>query len=426
MSWMDGEKLIVGYDLGNDFCQISYCLSADGEIETLSQTAGAQNYNIPAVLCKRSGVNQWFFGKEALRFQEQQEGILVDNLLQHALDGEQIVMEGENFDPVALLTLFVKRSLGMLSQVASPDKMYAILFTARNLDYRLLEVLQQVSGGLRLKTDKIYFQGHTESFFEYMVHQPEELWRHQALLLDYEEGCIRSYRMECNRRTTPIVSFIDEQLYPFMAYEPLPSEASAREKKCAELDAALLRIAEEICGNYMIGSVFLIGDGFEQDWMKESLRFLCKGRRVFQGNNLFGKGACLGLQKRLLGDESNATVVFLGNEKLKANIGMKVFRKGEESYLALLDAGKNWYEAENEVEVYVQDANFVELVVTPLIGAKPRLERLLLEDFPGTARVRMHLAMESEKKLSVEIFDLGFGEIRESTGRSWEKKLELY
>ena len=143
MGLFNGEKLFIGYDLENDFCQISYSISEKSEVETLSQVAGDQLYNIPAVLCKRPGVNQWFYGKEALRYEKEQNGILVHDLLAQALDGEPVLIEGESFQPVALLTLFVKRSLGLLSQVVSTDKITAVMFTSRVLDGRMLEVLNQ-------------------------------------------------------------------------------------------------------------------------------------------------------------------------------------------------------------------------------------------------------------------------------------------
>ena len=43
MGFLNNDKLIVGYDLGNKYCQISYALSEGREPETLSQVAGAQN-----------------------------------------------------------------------------------------------------------------------------------------------------------------------------------------------------------------------------------------------------------------------------------------------------------------------------------------------------------------------------------------------
>ena len=119
--------------------------------------------------------------------------------------------------------------------------------------------------------------------------------------------------------------------------------------------------------------------------------------------------------------------VFLGNEKLKANIGMKIMRQGEESYYAILDAGVNWYEAEHEMEFYISDGNEMNLQITPLIGKNGKLAQIVLEDFPGPiARLKARFYLEAENLLVVEIEDLGFGEIRPAAGRSWKEKIELY
>ena len=64
MGLLSGNKLIVGYELGNEYCQISYAVSAESDVETLSQVAGEEVYDIPTVLCKRYGANQWFYGRE--------------------------------------------------------------------------------------------------------------------------------------------------------------------------------------------------------------------------------------------------------------------------------------------------------------------------------------------------------------------------
>lgn len=427
MGFLSGEKLIVGYDLGNEYSQISYAVSEDGEVETLSQVAGTQIYNIPTVLCKRNGVNQWLYGKEAIRYAGEGQGILVENLLALALDGEPIVIERESFDPVALLTLFFKRSLGLLSQVGSPDKISALMITCEALDRRLLEVLGNVVAGIRLKAAKITFQSYTESYYSYMLHQPEELWAYQSALFFYRSSCMKAYCMECNRRTTPVVAYIEEQIFPFPEWKGLPEEEEERRKRCAELDGEFLHIAEESLSGQRAGSVFLIGDGFGEEWMKDSLRMLCKGRRVFQGNNLFSKGACYGMQERLNASEMGRKHVFLGNDKLKANVGMKIMRQGEESYYALLDAGINWYEAEYSMEFYMREGNVITLVITPLIGRESRTEDIVLQDFPGNiARLRMKLRLEAENSLAVEVSDMGFGELRSSSGRSWRVNVKLY
>ncbi len=418
MGFLNGSKLIVGYDMGNQYCQISYALSAGGNVETISQVAGSEAYNIPAVLCKRIGTNQWHYGREALRQASEQEGILVENLWELALDGELVVIEGESYDPVSLLALFFKKSLGLLAQVGQPDKFAALMITCPVLDRRTLEVLYDMVDSIHLKRDRVMFQSHGESYYSYMLRQPEELWVYMSVLFDYRGDTIRVYRMECNRRTVPIAVFIETK-----EYEAFPGEdvCDARER-----DRAFGQIVEKECKDGRIRSIYLVGDGFAGDWMSGSLRSLCQGRRVFQGNNLFGKGACCGMQERLEPCEAGKNHVFLGKDKLKSNIGMEVLHRGENTYCLLLGAGVNWYEARQTADFYIQEGNELTLTVNPLMGKDVRQEKILLENFPGTiARLRIHLFLEEEDCLVVEVEDLGFGELRTSSGRVWKRIIRI-
>lgn len=424
MGFLSGEKVIVGYDLGNRISQISFSRSWDGEVETLSQVAGEEQFNIPTALCRRSGTDQWLYGREALRCAREEEGILVENLLDLALDGEPVVIEGESFEPEALLALFFRRSLSLLFQAASVERINALMITCRDLDRPTARMLERMTAAAQLKTERIAFQSYGESYYSYMLRQPEELLVHHSVLLTGAEESIRAYCMECNRRTTPTAVLIEEKDFVFRYWEKLCREEAEQDTREAA-DRELLRIAEELCGGSQVESAFLIGDGFGQDWMRESLRSLCRNRRVFQGNNLFSKGACMGMQERLAGTAGGT--VFLGPDKLKANVGMNVLRQGEESYYALLDAGVNWYEASCETEVYLKDDNEISLIIAPLTGQNGKLAQISLEDFPGgIARLSLRLYLTSERVLTVEIEDLGFGEIRPASGHIWKENLELY
>lgn len=406
------EKVIVGYDLGNKYAQIScYVMGSEEEIRTLSSVAGSSVYTIPLALSKRQGVNQWFYGSEAIRYAGEEEGILVENLLKLARDGEPVQIDGAPIDPVALLTLFLKRSLGLLSQVTNTERIGALMITCEELDHRMLEVLTTATEGLHLKTDQICFQSHVESFYYYNLYQPEELWRHKTILCEYGDASIRTYCMECNRHTTPVVAYMEEREFPF----PVP-----------ESDEKMQEIAKKLCENQMISSVYLIGEAFSRDWMKESLRYLCKGRRVFQGNNLFSKGACYGMMERLTPGENGKNHVFLGKDKLKSNIGMKVLRQGEESYQALLDAGINWYEAKNTMEFYLLEGRAVEILITSLTGKGNRIARIVPEELQeGIIRLRISVEMRDDTHLKVELEDLGFGTFRAATHHIWKEEIEL-
>ena len=54
-----GEAVVIGYDLSNEYAQISYMSKSDDMARTLSLTKDSEDYNIPACLFKRGEVNQW-------------------------------------------------------------------------------------------------------------------------------------------------------------------------------------------------------------------------------------------------------------------------------------------------------------------------------------------------------------------------------
>lgn len=424
----NSKKVAVGYDLGKAASQISYCVLDTDEVETVSSVAGTEQYNIPTVLCKRSGVNQWFYGKEALKYAKEEEGILVEDLLTLAERGEEVMIEGEGYDPTALLTLFVKRSLSLLNMRLSLGQVEAFMFTVEDLTPSMVEVLSKVAAALSLKTEHIFFQSHVESFYYYVLHQPADLWKYNVMIFDYSSS-LKSICFECNKRTTPQVVFINSNSYPDMVREAFGTEETEQKERKQKLDKKFLRIAEAEMDGGMFSTVYLLGDGFKENWADDSLRYLCRNRRVFQGNNLYSKGACYGALERLSPSEESKTHVYLGADKLKSNIGMKVKRRGEDSYFAILDAGTNWYEVSADFEVILESGNTVDLMITPLTGEKVIDKRLVLDGLPerprNTTRLKFHIEMSAVNQVVATIEDMGFGEILPSSGKGWTQTITV-
>lgn len=423
------DKIIVGYDLGDTFSQISYCTYEDKEPETLAVVAGTESYNIPTVLCKRQGASQWFYGKEAVKYAGEEEGTLLTNLVTLARQGEKVLLEETEYDAVALLTLFVKRSLSMISMVCSVEKIGALMITCENLDMTMVEILNTVVAGLSLKTKKISYQSHVESVYYYNLYQPQELWQRQVLICDYNTDSIKVCHMEYNRRTTPVVAFAEEEKHSFKNCRELEEAGEMREGVAQRMDRAFLEILQKHCEGRMISSAYLLGDGFKGEWMQESLQYICRGKRVFQGNNLYSKGACMGMKEKVIRAETEKEYVFLGKDKLKANIGMRVMRRGEASYCALLDAGSSWYEAGRSIEFLLEKDNTFTLVITPLNGKEIRYAQVTLEGLAqretAASRLRMELCMVSETKIRLTVEDLGFGEIFPASGQVWTESFEV-
>lgn len=430
----EGNKLhkgsvIAGYDLGEKYSQISYCIYGQEDVDTVATVVGTKQYNIPTMLCKRKGVNQWFYGKDAVKNAAEEDMLPVTGLLALARKGDDVELDDEPFDPVALLTLFIKRSMTLMNLIAPIERIDAIMFTVDEPDDRMVEILSAVSANLGLKTSHIYIQSHTESFYSFMLHQPEELWYHQVLACEHDGIRLKLYRMECNKRTTPVVVMIEEQLYETLVIPEETEDESIRQDAYHLADNRFLGILQSVCEGRFISSAYLLGDGFRAGWQEKSLQFLCHNRRVFQGNNLFSRGACYGLLEKLEPGEAGRSHVFLGRDMLKANIGMNVIRQGKEAYYALLDAGENWYELHKECDLLLTRDRELEFVITPLNGRNVEVKGISLADdstdkAPYT-RYHMEMKMSGPDKVLVKVTDLGFGELFESSGRVFEESFQV-
>ncbi len=432
------HKYMVGFDLGDRDSQISFCSTLQTEAETVPAVAGTKQYNIPTVLYKRTGTNQWLSGREALRAAEDGKGIFVENLFSGALEDRKTLIEGVEYDAVTLLTLFVKKCFNLFSVIAPLDRIEILMFTARNSDTRVIEVVHRVVEALGLRNTRVFFQNHEESYYYYLMHQPAEFRKAGSVILDFEET-LRFYLLEWNRRTTPVVSFVTQGKWKDCV---LPCFAEEETEKAGQMEALDERVLERIIGifqNRDIGSVFLIGSGFQEDWADRSLQYICRGRRVFRGNNLYSKGAAYGALEKLCPTKEGKEHIFLGREKLKANIGLQILREGKETYLPLLDAGIDCCDAKCEKEFYLESGSSYQVTVTPLTNVFPereaagkypvRYETVELQGLPerpkGATRLSVFMDMPENGKLRVRTEDMGFGEIYESSGIVWEKDILL-
>ena len=410
-----GERFVVGYDLSTEYAQISYMGMQDAMPETVTLAEGREDYNIPACLFKRMEVNQWFFGREAKNYSSVEEGTMVENLLEHALVGDKLKIGEDEFDHVALLALFIKRSMTLLKNVPK-EKIAAIMFTVPDLTKRAIEVLESVTEVLGFDDTKIFFVGRQESIFYYVIHQQKELWKQDVLVYDFSERNLKGYHFSVNRNSRPQVSVVDETIHPIVASDD-------------NKDSEFSEVIKIDTKDSVVSGAFLIGNGFEDEWCHDSLKELCRGRRVFKGNNLYSKGACYAARERLIDSDMNQSLIFLGKDKLKANIGMNLLRGSEESYYAILDGGESWYDAKKEFDIILDKDNTFEILITPLDGKNVRSIEIVLDGLTEreakTTRLHLKVFMESDDRLRVCATDMGFGEFYPTTYQLFTRQIEL-
>lgn len=410
-----GDKMIIGYDLSYRYAQISYCRVGADTPQTYAPADKARQFNIPLCLFKRNSVNQWFLGREALAAKEQEEGHFLDNLFMLAIQQEEVLLGEEAFGAIALLALFIKRSLYLPGKECRPEKVGGIMFTIPFLNEKTVEMMQQLIVLLNLPDCKIVFQSREECIYHYIIRQPKELWRENVLIYDSNGDSIMGYRFKRNQNTRPVVAFVEEK------------ELGRLYGKDEQKDGQFLEMIRE-SAETADACVFLLGEGFHGEWSQDSLRLLCHNRRVFKGNDLYSKGACFGMQDKLA-DKKQTQMIFLSKEKLRTNVGMQVMRASEKSYLAILDGGENWYDCRKEWDVILTQGNELVFCLTPLDGRNVRNVEVVLDELPKRREkmTRLHLqaVMKSSTIMEVEITDMGFGEFALATDMRFIQQIDL-
>lgn len=421
------RKVVIGLDLTDEYAQISYFFLNQDEPDTLKAFQG-EKYNIPVCLLKKNGVNQWYYGEQALRGEKENKGILVSNLLKNAHQMDKLTIDGTEVNTVALLSLFVKKCLGMLGILMNSFQVEALMITVDDFTEKTAEIMEELKKNLPYEREKIYVQSHEESLFYYIVNQDKELWNRDVAVFGFKEGKLYSYLFSMNRKTTPHVAMIHREKYEQFVMTKPQEIALDQEENYKDLDEKFLGILEEVTRGKLINTVYLIGSDFGETWYKESLAFLSRTKRIFGGNNLYSKGACYSVKEKMNPGVITGKYLFLGNDKLKYNIGVSSISGGKACVVPLLDAGVNWYEVKCEKEFLLDEGDAMEIVVTSLYGQENLFE-MKLDGVPKrpkkTTRLLLQIYMENEHHLHIHVKDKGFGNFFLASGKEWDGVIEV-
>lgn len=428
---MEDNRIVLGYDLNCQYVQISYMVLSQNKPETFPFREKGEKYNIPMCLCKRCGVNQWYYGDDAINCARAGDGILIEHIMEKAYKNEKIeIKEDKNaqeFDAVQLLGLFIKKSFSRMGFLLGGYDIQGLVITLDTIDERWIEVLDSAVSGLKIAREQIYFQSYEESIYHYVIHQPKELWSYQVGVLDFCGDRLKSYRVEMNHKTTPIVTTVHMESPEHIYRRKEFSSIMEKDHFYEELDEKLYQYMTHFIEGNIMTSLFLIGSGFDGEWYKHSIQYMCKGRKVFGGNNLYSKGACLSAAEKIRKSTNAQEYIFLGKDKLKSNIGIKILNGDEEVYEPILDAGMNWFDAKSELEFMLLEGNKITIIETPLMKKFQRFYNITVDGFEdrprGCVRLKLVAWMSCESEIVIQIHDMGFGDFYPAKDQVWEQKI---
>ena len=403
---MERESVYLGIDIDESVSMVSFYYSAMTEPETISTIAGSEMYQIPTFLSKRKGMGQWFFGREAMRQVNIGNAYAVEQLFQKALRNQMINLDGESYQARDLMVIYMKKLLSIPGTRYGNASLAKLIITVEKVSRPVRDMFMEVASTMGISRDRFMLIDRKESFYYYALNQDPSLFIHDVMLFHSDEKEVTSVLLKRNHKTRPqVVTLLEEQF-----------DALGENK-----DEAFLEVCRKAIDNNVVTSVYLTGDGFDGNWMKSSLAFLCSNRRVFIGKNLFSKGACYA---GVIKDEKlDWPFVFIGDNELKLNVSIKISDRNEMRFLTLIEAGQSWYDTEGECEVILDGSSEVTVWIQKPDSRQADVEVLELTDLPErenrTTRIRINANPVSDKKIRIELRDLGFGEIVSSTNQVW-------
>ena len=410
------EKLYMGLDLSDSLAQVSFWQERDKEPVTVSTRKGEEQYQIPTSLYVGKG-GYYLYGAEAEKKRHVKNADLYEQLYLRAVDMADT--DGAR-EAAGRLAVFVRRLIRLKDNLYPKDREFDIclVIAVPQLSPKGVKALELLADELKEDTVSVRWMDYAESFFYYTFHQERSVWAHDIASFDLSDRQMRFTLLVREMRTDPQTVVSGQET------RPVPPQVWDSDEKKDRFFADILR---EAFAKRIVSGVFLTGDGFDGDWMKEVFRVLGPNRRVFVGKNLYTKGAAYAAYT--LDQKENWPYLYEGSYKVQSDVRLEVRAEGNKQMLPLARAGQNWFDEEYRYRVILRGTPEIRLWILPWGEKRPKERLLELEDIwnrpEQTRRICISGKMTGTGELHVTVTDTGFGSFYPPKPKSWEFDIQI-
>ena len=397
---------VYGIDISEDRALISYINPDQKEPTTVSLVYGEENYCVPMAVAKREGIGQWFTGEEAVSRAEEDGVTPVPDLYKKALAGEDIIVDADLFSADDILSIYLRRLFTMAQNMSGIKETQLVVFCVQEVTKEVVSLLTRCSEKNGIDREKVAVIDKKEAFYYYCLSQGPDFRRNDMALFECEGLNVYALRLNKNASDDGELITLDEKYF------------TLDEK---DKDSSFDEVLKEMLKGNLVSTIYLTGSGFSRDWMNLSLQRALLGHRVFAGQNLYTRGAVYAGMVKTRSVSWGYT--YVGDHELKLNVSLKVSDLNELKFYPLIRAGESWYEEKGECEAILDGSPEVEIYIGKPDSRKTVVSVLRLKDLPvrenRLTRLRITATPLSDKKVSIRILDLGFGEIARGSGKTF-------
>lgn len=409
------RNIIVGLDIGRTYSQICYFDRKEREPVSISVKAGSNLYEFATLLSKTPGKEIWHCGLEA-EFHTAHEGdIPVHGILGICARETPVEIDGTSYLPEELMENYLSGCIELLGIGEPVRQIKGIMATVPILNAPLVRTLQKAGERLGFSREQFYIQDYAESFYYYAMNHRKENWNRRAGWFIFDVNQVSFAKLEIDTARRPMLAAVRYGETVMLPEDP------------EERDDAFHQLIADSCRNDAYTSIYMVGLGFDQSWAVRSVPYLCRNQRhVYYGNNLYVKGACFGAREKS-GEDELKGFQYLSPMMIKSNVQMEMDVNGSVRNVAIVEAGKLWYEVYTSLELILDEKEELEFTVIPMEGGSRTRFVMKLPGLPKrpnkTSRLRLTVSYENEEQCVILAEDLGFGELFPSSRKVWTEKV---
>ena len=407
--------LLVGMDICEDYVQLTYY---DNELlspESVSRGEGEEQYLIPARLAYRKSKNDWIIGDE-LDKEESGDIVEVQDFIKYVCLNEEIRVCDKTYKAEQLMKIFLEALLNVLNSFYPFNEIEYMGITfptvTKEMSYKMSAVLKE----LGFEKEKYILLTHDEAFLYYTINQKIELWLNDTALFELEEDGLHFRILTISKKLEPITAKI------------------SKKEKAEKLNKSLVRSNQEESANLFhtlslmaleestVSTIYAVGSGFIDAGADGVLRKLSPGRRIFRGQNLYAKGACLAAKDKTSDEPTD--IVLMEEDKTTVGFSLMAVKDGKNTEITLLKPALKWYEAETEIDLIIKDEDELGIQINDFITKKTSQRFISFSGIStaeaGLTRIRLSLKFTNRDTCIIKASDMGFGSFVPTTNRVWE------
>ena len=351
------------------------------------------------------------------------DGQLIRDFLGKAITGEKISVGEKTTKPVNVLTYFFKDILSLTKKQYPNETIKQLVISIHDQSPTYIQTIYDALENLGIEKDRATVISHRQAYLYYVLYQKKEIWINDVGMFEFQGNSLTFYQMQMDRRKSPILVNVTERKLTEVL-ETAGYVDGDDEVKLSILENVIYGAIHK----KILSALFMVGDGFENEWINPILKKLCVGRRVFKGRNLYVSGACLGARE-LSGANRLEGFLLLDDDMIMNQISLKAYKDAKTKEIAICKVGTPWFLVDESIEI-IPDGD-EELVLNIRNVFSKGKQELMLDLSPVAdklnkmCRLRLRVRFEDVSTCIFTLTDLGFGEIEPSSNRIWERIIKF-